>query len=163
MREDPGFTYESPCNSNIWQDVCGSAERVDELSLRGEILTGIVIQELTFEARLPEKEANARLDRAHTAVELAVEATQPLKQLEWNATQPTPATARYADKINAQLGSAEIALRGCLNQVEQTQRKFSTANLDRAIQHCASASDAFVAARDQVRRLPSGSATDIKR
>ncbi|MEZ5593459.1 MAG: hypothetical protein R3F53_23235 [Gammaproteobacteria bacterium] len=168
--EDPGFTYDDPCNSSVWSDVCGDAGQTDTLSLRIERYVQIALHELNIALILPAvqsaRESARRTDTAHTAILLALEENASLRKVEFQGRSGKTDTADYAAAIKVRLGVAEIALRGCRNHIEDAQAaaaspartlKASSARPDpmqAAIAECAAAVESLIAARDQVRRLP---------
>jgi hypothetical protein len=162
--EEPAFTYDSPCNSNLWDDLCGAAEQVDEFSLQAERRTGIAIGSM----HVALMDGSVRgLYRALAACEQALSESESLRKVE------LPATDTHADAARAHLGVAEVALRGCLGDLEKAERELATTArtplrstgptaIERAMAHGASAVDAFVAARDQVRRIVMDTPSDTR-
>ena len=164
--EEPEITFEIPCDYNLWSS-CEDINRGTGKTLAAEYLAGISTREIQVGLLLPAitqvPEPIKRLESAHKTVERAITHIEATHALNLSPFTDKAANSYYASAVKAHLGLAEVALRGCRDNIQKEQkfmlsnqkdsRRPEHLNAKLAVEHCAAAIEALIATRDRMFKI----------
>ncbi len=151
---EPGYAYDSPCNSSIIRDLCDDYTALDKISLGGERLVRIAITEL---ASASITQYRNKFQKAQAAFFLALEKSKSLKNISQRIEDSNLRDAESRNKLSLSIGITEITLRSCLQSVAEKIENRSSSTLlltDEAnmlVKQCGFALESLRSVRDDIR------------
>ncbi|MDH3974264.1 MAG: hypothetical protein OEV42_08295 [Deltaproteobacteria bacterium] len=151
---EPGFAYDSPCNSRTFEDLCNDYSEIDKLSLQGEHLMRSAVEEL---AGASGKQYLNKYKKAHAAVSLAMEESLSLGKVSQRIENTNLRYTENRNKASVSVGIIEVVLRSCQATIKDRIRNSDTSKIslkDEAnllVKRCGTAIELLRSVRDVIR------------